>query len=223
MPSSVSLLAPSIYHHNTAISRPNSDPHEALQKKVDAFVSSLSESLRQMPCSVVQSKTYITALYRERPKHTESRQSQKQIGEKQPPAARNIQRPSSDPARSYSAPGALRKQHAVEESMHVWISTGPGARPSLYRLCSSRRPCRGKALRSPCPRYPARRRSRSYSPSRAASHRGPSTAAAAPPSTASSIRALHGPPPPVPSIRWWANDVWGPSDATTHRNQEGAR
>jgi len=149
MPSSVSLLAPSIYHHNTAISRPNSDPHEALQRKVDAFVSSLSESLYQMPCSVVQSKTYITALYRERPKHAESRQSQKQLGEQQPPAARNIHRPSSDPARSYSAPGALRKQHAVEESMHVWISTGPGARPqSLYRLCSSRRPCRGKAFRS---------------------------------------------------------------------------
>ena len=35
----------------------------------------------------------------------------------------NITRPSSDPARSKSAPGDLREQFAVAESMHVWLST----------------------------------------------------------------------------------------------------
>ncbi len=139
----------------------------------------------------------------------------------------DITRPSSDPARSYAAPGDLREQFAVAESMHVWLSTRPRSRPrSLYRLCcTSRRPSRRARFRSPCTGHPARCRSRPHSPPRA-SYRGPSTAssptAAAPPSTPS-VRASHGPPPPVPSVRWWADDVWGSStDATTDWNQEVA-
>jgi len=139
----------------------------------------------------------------------------------------NITRPSSDPARSNSAPGDLREQFAVAESMHVWLSTRPRTRPrSLYRLCSSpRRPSRRARLRSPCTGYTARWRSRPPPPPRAAYWgASASTAPPTPFSTSSLCRARHGPPPTPSAVRWWAtNDAICPSStdaATAVRDEE---